>query len=106
MNVPIAERRKYIPQGPFNPIGVQLTEYWERYGANFPKLAQIVKVLERWPSTSTTLERTFGKIGDQYSKKRNGLICETLSYLHNSARDNRQFMIALEEVCKIENIQY
>ena len=104
MNVQIAERRKYNPQGPFISLGYQLTEYWERYGANFPKLAEIVKVLRRWPSTSTTLERTFGKMSDQYSKRANRIICETLSNLHNNSRETRDFMVALAEVCKDENI--
>ena len=54
MKVNIPKKGVYVPQGPFISMGEQLTEYWNTYEANFPKLAHIAKVLRKWPTTSTS----------------------------------------------------
>ena len=104
MNVNIPRRGVFAPQGPFISMGAQLTEYWSLYEANFPKLAQICKVLRRWPTTSTSLERTFSLIAAQYDKRRNRITCETLENLHNQSKESREFMIALRKSCEAEGI--
>ena len=105
MNVNIPKKGVFVPQGPFVSMGEQLTEYWTTYEANFPKLAQICKVLQKWPTTSTSLERTFSVIAAQYNKRRNQLTCETLENLHNQSKESREFMIALQKTCQAEGIK-
>ena len=87
-------------------MGKLLEEYWRRYATNFPKLAKLTNVLKVWPTTSTTLERTFGLIAAQYDKRRNRILCETLSNLHNQSRESREFIEALKETCADLNIAF
>lgn len=106
MDVNIPKKGVFAPQGPFISIGFQLTEYWKRYETNFPKLAQICKVLRHWPTTSTTLERTFSRISAQYDKRKNRITCETLENLYNQSKESREFMTALRETCEAEGIPF
>ena len=83
-----------------------MDEYWKRYANNFPKLAQMSSVLRLWPSTSTSLERGFSQISARYNKRGNRIICETLSNLHNSGRQSREFIAALKKTCQDLGISY
>ena len=101
-----AEKDKLVKQSDFSPMGDLLDAYWSRFAPNFPKLAKIASVLKHWTTTSTALERTFSLIGAQYNKRRNSIICETLENLHNSSRQNREFIEALKRTCDDLNIPY
>ena len=106
LGVTIAQKNVYAKQGKFYPMGDQMDEYWKRYANNFPKLAQISNVLRLWPSTSTSLERSFSQMSARYNKRGNRIICETLSNLHNSGRESREFIVALKQTCKDLGISY
>ena len=106
LGVKIAQKDVYVKQGKFFPMGDQMDEYWKRYANNFPKLAQISSVLRLWPTTSTSLERSFSQISARYNKRGNRIICETLCNLHNSGRASREFIVALKNTCQDLGISY
>ena len=104
MKVPVAQKNVYTPQGEFIPMGRLLEEYWRRYATNFPKLAKLTNILKFWPTTSTSLEKTFSLIAAQYNKRRNSILCETLANLYNQSRESREFMEALKKTCADLNL--
>ena len=72
-------------QSSFDPVGRLLERYWSSFGRNgFEKLKKCADIIRKWPTTSTSLEKSFGQISTHH-KKQSGLIhCETLLNLHNS----------------------
>ena len=91
-------------QGEYVPLGKLLDTYWRLYSNNFPKITKVAQVLMRWPTTSTQLEREFSLISAQYDKRANRISAETLLHLHNSSKGAYDFLKAVKDTCREENI--
>ena len=87
-------------------MGELLEIYWTRYATNFPKLAKVASILKHWPTSSTSLERSFSLIAARSNKRNNRILAETLESLHNESREGRAFMSALKKTCDDLGIPY
>ena len=62
-------------------------------------------LLSRLSTTSTMMERSFSEMNAQYDKRKSRMLTETLCSLHNSNTACFNFLKALKDTCKAEQIK-
>ena len=97
--------KNFPAQRSFQPLGNILSQYWTAFGRNgFEKLKRCADVISKWPTTSTSLERSFSQISTHYKTQSNQILCETLLNLHNSMGPSQEFWEAFCATCKAHDI--
>ena len=93
-------------QSAFDPVGRLLERYWSSFGRNgFEKLKKCADIIRNWPTTSTSLEKSFGQISTHHKTQSGFIHCETLLALHNSMGPSQEFMKAFCATCRAHNIK-
>ena len=71
----------------------------------FEKLKKCADIIRNWPTTSTSLEKSFGQISTHHKTQSGFIHCETLLALHNSMGPSQEFMKAFCATCRAHNIK-